>query len=501
MMGIMLLSELLKDIFLNIPSQNEVEITGLTLDSRKVKPGDLFFAIHGSHHDGRLFISQAIARGAAAILKSTTKEEVIDTDNDIPIIPILKLQEKVALIAARFYGNPAEKLRIIGVTGTNGKTSCTHFIAQALTSLKIPCGIIGTLGSGFYGSLGEAGLTTPDPIALQALLADFVAQGAQAVAMEVSSHSIDQGRVLAIPFEIGIFTNLTQDHLDYHHTMEAYASVKHRFLAELPVKNVILNTDDAYGRSWLPALVQQRNVYAYGLEQLTSNVPFVTANHIELSLKGIHADIYSPWGNEQVTLPLIGCFNLHNALAVLTALCVYGIPFREALGALNQLSAVPGRMQLFGGHQQPLVVVDYAHTPDALENVLSALKSHTKGKLICVFGCGGDRDKGKRPQMARIAEKWANQVIITSDNPRHENPEMIANEMLAGCLNPKAIQVQLDRSKAIQKSIQSSSINDCILIAGKGAERYQQIGDEKFPFDDAEQVKIYLSAYQPRLFV
>jgi UDP-N-acetylmuramoyl-L-alanyl-D-glutamate--2,6-diaminopimelate ligase len=501
MMGIMLLSELLQDILPNFPSHADVKVGRLIGDSRKIKPGDAFFAIHGSHHDGRLFISQAIQRGAVAVLKDTKIDETIDYYEGVPIIPILHLQEKVALVAARFYGNPAEKLRIIGVTGTNGKTSCTHFIAQALTSLKIPCGIIGTLGSGFYGALGEAGLTTPDPIALQALLADFVAQGAKAVAMEVSSHSIDQGRILAIPFEIGIFTNLTQDHLDYHHTMEIYANVKRRFLAEYPVKNVILNTDDMYGKSWLPTLIQQKNVYAYGLEQLESDVPLVTANQIELSLKGIHAHIYSPWGNDRVTLPLIGQFNLHNALAVLTALCVYGVPFDEALTALSQLSAVPGRMQLFGGNQQPLVVVDYAHTPDALENVLSALKSHTQGKLICVFGCGGDRDKGKRPQMARIAEHWADQVIMTSDNPRHENPEVIASEMLAGCINPKAIQVQLDRSKAIQKSIQSSSVNDCILIAGKGAERYQQIGDEKFPFDDAEQVKAYLSAYQPRMIV
>lgn len=489
----MRLANLLKDISL-VPEQADKEISHLVLDSRKVTPGDLFLAVKGTQLDGRQYIPAAISKGAVAILVDAEEDgELIQWENNIPLIPIHQLQKHLGELAARFYDFPATKLRMIGVTGTSGKTSTTHFLAQMLDAFGVRCGLIGTIGSGFYGALGDAGLTTPDAISLQALLNQFVQDGAQAVAMEVSSHSIDQGRVYAIPYEIGIFTNLSQDHLDYHGDMETYAAVKRRFLAELPTHQVIINADDARGREWIQELTPHKSVWAYSVnEKFESKASLIYTTNVKLGLNGITAVVHTPWGSGELKLPLIGQFNLSNALAVLTALCVYGIPFAAVLQHFAQLKSVPGRMQTISYPDQPLVVVDYAHKPDALEKVLQALRAHTSGKLICVFGCGGDRDRGKRPLMAKIAEELADVVIVTNDNPRHEQPEAIAAEICQGFSHPDRVHVQLDRSKAIENSIQLATPNDCVLIAGKGAEHYQQIGDEKFPFDDVNEVSKYL---------
>lgn len=476
-----------------IPTEADRPLSGLALDSRQVKEKTLFFAIKGKQLDGRQYIADAIKHGATAVLvDADTAHESLTWHDQVPLIPIYQLAKKLGKIAARFYDNPAKSLRIIGVTGTSGKTSCTHFIAQVLQSLKTPCGIIGTLGSGFYDALGTSGLTTPDAVTLQATLRQFVEQGAKAIAMEVSSHSIEQGRVNAIEFEIGIFTNLTQDHLDYHGDLETYADVKRRFLAELPTKHLIINADDAYGRKWIKELGPYKSVVAYSTRKtlsISTDIPIVYADGVKLTLQGIKAQVHTPWGAGELCLPLIGQFNLSNGLAVLSALCTYGVSLPEALHQLSQLKTVPGRMQTLGGHEQPLIVVDYAHKPDALEKVLQALRAHVEGKLCCVFGCGGERDRGKRPLMAKIAETLADHVIVTNDNPRHEKPEDIVTEILKGFSHPERVTIELDRSKAIQNSIQWASANDCVLIAGKGAERYQQIGDEKIPFDDVEKVR------------
>ncbi|MFZ2315861.1 MAG: UDP-N-acetylmuramoyl-L-alanyl-D-glutamate--2,6-diaminopimelate ligase [Gammaproteobacteria bacterium] len=484
----MLLSFLLKTA---LPAGIDREVSRLMLDSRQVKPGDLFFALKGAHVDGRRYMADAVKTGVAAILVEGAAGEVITIDEQVPIVPVQGLAQQLGEIAARFYDHPATKLRMIGVTGTNGKTSCTQLIAQGL---EVPCGIIGTLGSGFYGQLVETGWTTPDALTLQANLKQFVEKGAEAVAMEVSSHSIDQGRVNAVPFEIGIFTNLTQDHLDYHGDMETYAKVKRRFLTDWPIKHLIMNVDDVYGRRWVQEMASSRPIFAYSTKQvaLPAKVQGVYAEQINLSLQGIRARVITPWGCGQLHLPLIGQFNLSNALAVLTALCLYGIPFGTVLERLEKLKAVPGRMQTLGGQEEPLVVVDYSHTPDALESALRALRPHTSGKLICVFGCGGDRDASKRPKMSQIAEELADVVIVTNDNPRHEKPEEIIQQIMQGFNRPERVLVEFDRAKAIEKSIQLAGINDCILIAGKGAERYQQMGDEKIPFDDVERARHYL---------
>jgi UDP-N-acetylmuramoyl-L-alanyl-D-glutamate--2,6-diaminopimelate ligase len=492
----MLLSILLKEIF-QVPAESDREILQLALDSRQVGGKSLFLAVKGAQLDGRKFISGAISQGAAAVLvDADSANEPMRWQENVPIIPVYQLQKHAGELAARFYGYPAKTMRMIGVTGTSGKTSCTHFIAQSLQMLQLPCGIIGTLGSGFYGALGAAGLTTPDAVTLQATLHQFAEQGARAIAMEVSSHSIDQGRINGIEFDIGIFTNLSQDHLDYHGDMETYAAVKRRFLAELPTRHVIINADDVYGNKWINELSPHKTVIAYAMQKpssLSGRIPLIYADRIELTLQGIRAQVITPWGMGDLFLPLIGKFNLSNGLAVLAALCTYGISLPDALHCLSRLNSVPGRMQTLGGRDRPLVVVDYAHKPDALEKVLQALRAHAEGKLYCVFGCGGERDRGKRPMMARIAEQLADRVIVTNDNPRHEDPQAIISEIIKGFSHPERVSIELDRSKAIKNSIQWASVKDCVLIAGKGAERYQQIGDEKIPFDDVEKVREYLA--------
>lgn len=488
----MRLSTLLQE-YISIPQDADTDIKRLVLDSRKVAAGDLFIAIKGTALDGRKYIPNAVAQGAKAIIFSAENAaDSISFQEQVPLIPIHDLANKLGSIAARFYANPAKKMFMIGVTGTNGKTSTTHFIGQMLQALGMPCGVIGTLGSGMFGQLGEAGLTTPDPITLQAILQHMQEQGAKAVAMEVSSHSIDQGRVNGIEYQVGIFTNLTQDHLDYHGDMETYAAVKRRFFAELPTQTLIINADDMRGKQWIHELASKKKVYAYSTNAPCANIPTIYTDLIKLGLHGMSAHVHTPWGEGDLLVPLIGQFNLSNILAVITALCVQGFELSAVLQQLSKLTSVPGRMQTLGGNGKPLAVVDYSHTPDSLEKALQALRAHTEGQLICVFGCGGDRDQGKRPLMAKIAENLADRVIVTNDNPRHEEPAFILQQIMQGFIHPERVFVELDRSKAIANSIQLAKAGDCILIAGKGAERYQQLGDEKIPFDDVEQVRRYL---------
>lgn len=470
-------------------------VADLRQDSRAVLPGDVFVAMVGTQQDGRAYIPAAIAKGAAAILTEGPAGTVVDAG--VPIVSLPNLKAQLPALAAAFYGHPNQSLPLIGVTGTNGKTSCSHFIAQILHELGEPCGLMGTLGSGFYGALGEPGLTTPAACELQSLLRQFLDEGAKAVAMEVSSHSIDQGRIDGLQFETALFTNLTQDHLDYHGDMETYAGVKYRFLAEWPNKNVVINVEDPVGLQFAHTLGATRSVYVTAVHRpagLNPEWPITYADKVQLSINGVHARVKSPFGEGELTLPLIGEFNLSNALLVLSALCLHGVPFNTVITALSNITAVPGRMQTLSFPGRPLVVVDYAHTPDALDKVLSALRQHTQGKLVCVFGCGGDRDPGKRPLMAAAVEQWADHIIVTNDNPRHENPEAIAAAIMSGFAKPDQVSIELDRSKAIQKSIQYAGMGDCVLIAGKGAERYQQMGDEKFPFDDVHEAKYYLGS-------
>ncbi len=481
--------------FCDVSASCDRDITGLVLDSRSAKPGDVFFACQGTHLDGRQFIADVIAKGVTAVVaEATSHGDQPFFQQGVPIFPIKNLHHCLGRIAANFYGNPAEKLRIVGITGTNGKTSCSHFLASALHQLGAVCGIIGTIGNGLFGQIKPSSLTTPDALTLQALFANFLQQGATTVGMEVSSHSLDQGRVDSVPFEVAIFTNLTRDHLDYHGDMAAYGAAKRRLFDNALLQYAVINVDDPFGKTLVESLRGHKKTYAYSLKPTSAvGVPLIYAGQVQLDGVGLCAEVHTPWGVGELQTQLIGLFNLSNMLAILTTLCLLDVPFKAALASLANVQPVSGRMQTFGGQAQPLVIVDYAHTPDALEKVLIALKQHCQGDLYCIFGCGGDRDKGKRPMMAKIAEQYADHVIVTDDNPRYESSQVIVADIMQGFAQPDKIIVQHDRSKAIQEIIQCAKPGDCILVAGKGAETYQQIGDTKIPFSDIEKVQQNLS--------
>jgi len=463
----------------------ETEISGLALDSRLVKPGDLFFAFQGSQVDGKLFIAEAMQKGASAVL--------VDADHlvamqDTPIFFVENLRKKIGDIAAKFYHYPSQKMQMIGVTGTNGKTSCTHFIACALKQLNKACGVVGTLGSGLYGQPFIDTLTTPDPVTLQKTLADFLQKKASHVAMEVSSHSLDQDRIVGIHFAVALFTNLTRDHLDYHGTMEAYGRAKQKLFENFLVDHAVVNYDDAFGRHLLD-VVANKSAFAYSLNPQKIKTPLIYAKNITLDLHGIRATVVTPWGEGELHSQLVGQFNLSNLLGVLTTLCLLDIPLATVLQCLSHLRPVPGRMQTLGGGEHPVAVVDYSHTPDSLEKALSTLRENCQGKLYCVFGCGGDRDRGKRPVMAKIAESFADEVILTDDNPRFEDPAQIFQEVMAGFNDTTKVIAIHDRAKAITSTLAKAKKGDCVLIAGKGAEMYQIIKDEKRYFSDVKVVQ------------
>ncbi|MDR1056992.1 MAG: UDP-N-acetylmuramoyl-L-alanyl-D-glutamate--2,6-diaminopimelate ligase [Coxiellaceae bacterium] len=482
----------LSDLLLNIVPVDlkcDCLITGLTLDSRTVKKGDLFLACVGMAFDGRNFILDAVKKGAAAVLCEDSSLHITSPKN-IPIIVIANLRYHIGLIAAKFYNYPAKKLTMIGVTGTNGKTSITQHVATILTKLGIPCGVIGTIGIGLPGKLVQTINTTPDPVTLHRSLFELVAVKAKAVAIEISSHSLVQGRISGIDFDIAVFTNLTRDHLDYHGTMISYGEAKKILFSHSQLKHAVINADDEFGRSLIQEFRSSLDVYAYILsDNFFVNVPTIKAQAVKIAAPLVSAYVDTPWGTGLLQSKLLGRFNLSNLLAVLTILGIMRIGIQDVLAAISQLGAVEGRMQVFGGEKgKPMVVVDYAHTPDALEKALLNLREYCKGSLWCVFGCGGDRDQGKRPLMGRIAERLSDHVIITNDNPRIEDPQHIVDDILQGLLCAWAAKVEFDRVAAITYAINHAKAGDLVLIAGKGHEDYQIIGKEKIPSNDKEVV-------------
>ncbi len=493
-----------------------LEIAGLCNDSRRVRSGDLFLACQGASFDGAQFIDAVVQAGAIAVL--------VDADRDlpqacVPVIPVRDLSHRVAELAVRFYANPSQALHCIGVTGTNGKTSTSHFIARALQQLGCPAGVIGTNGNGFPDDLQPATHTTPDPLQLQHLLADLAVQGAESVVMEVSSHALDQQRIAGVCFRQAVFTNLTRDHLDYHGTLEHYGAAKARLFAEYGVEQAIINLDDAFGRQLAKSLPAQIDVLGYSLGRLLADpapandahVRLCRVIHAEFSTQGIKAEIDTPWGKGLLRSTLLGSFNLGNLLATVAVLCGRGFPLPRVLEQLATLPKVEGRMQPVRSEGAALVVVDYAHTPDALEKALQALRSHCEGVLWCVFGCGGDRDRGKRPLMAAVAEQCADRIVITSDNPRREDPELIIDDIVAGLRDVPGVKRQLKeqfkgplkgqdrvervvcREEAIAWTLSQAGPNDVVLLAGKGHEHYQEIQGVRYPFSDAAVVEAVLA--------
>ncbi len=466
-----------------------LEITHMTSDSREVTQNSVFVAYIGERNDGRNYIAQAIANGAKAVIYEA-ENFTWNPAWQVLHHAVPQLRKQVSEIASEFYGHPSNKLWVIGVTGTNGKTSCTQWIANAMNALGKKTAVIGTLGNGFVGQLSATNNTTPDPILLQQMLAEYLAQGAEVVAMEVSSHGLAQGRVSAVAFDIAVFTNLTHDHLDYHGNMEHYAAAK-RILFDMPcLKHAILNIDDAYGAQWAHELIAQgKAVTTYGFAKATIN-----ATKLVLNQSGLEMQVQTSQASSVLKAALYGKFNASNLLAVLASLLVSGITFEQAIKVMQELKPVAGRMQSFGGEKTPIVIVDYAHTPDALEKVLATLREQTPGQLICVFGCGGNRDVAKRAPMGKIASEIADVVIVTTDNPRDEAPEEIAAQILQGIARDCLL--ELDRTKAILTAISKASPDDIVLVAGKGHEDYQEIRGVKTPFSDVQVVTQALAEYE-----
>ena len=461
-------------------------ISRISSDSRRLGPGDAFAAYPGAHRDGRAYIPDAIARGAGAILWETQGFHW-NRAWKLPHLPIDELKAKLGFIADAVYGHPSHDLWMVGVTGTNGKTSCAHWIAAGLDAAGRRAAVLGTLGNGLIGALESGANTTPDAALLQQMLADYRAAGAQAAVMEVSSHGIDQGRVNGVAFDVALFTNLSRDHLDYHTTMAAYGAAKAKLLAWPGLRVGVINADDAFGQSLLDsARGHGHKVLSYGF----GAADVVGSGLTSLPAGGLAFTVETPWGKGRITTPLVGAFNAANLLGVLGVLLVSGVAFEPALAILAGVEAPPGRMQRLGGGDRPLVVIDYAHTPDALDKVLTALRPAVGegSELICLFGAGGERDRGKRPEMGRLAARLADRVLVTSDNPRGEDPAAIASEIVHGIRDTgnRRYSVELDRAIAIASAIGEAGRGDIVLLAGKGHETYQESNGARLPFSDAE---------------
>ena len=468
-------------------AQLGVPLVGLTADSRAVKLGSIFVAYPGTRLDGRAYIAEAVSHGAAAVIWER-RGFTWDERWEVPNLGVENLRGRISEIAGHVFGNPSDSLWMAGVTGTNGKTSVSQWIGAALDALGRRSAVIGTLGNGLVGERVEAKNTTPDPIVLQRLLADYLRRGARAVAMEVSSHGLDQGRVAGIKYDVALFTNLTRDHLDYHGTMESYAEAKFGLFSARGLKRAVINADDEIGASFAKRLGGDAMTFG------TREGARLRATQIRLSDAGVRFRIESEWGNGEVASPVLGAFNVSNLLATLGALLAAGIDFETARSAVCALQPVPGRLERVGGGAQPLVVIDYAHTPDALEKALAALRPTvaSKHQLVCVFGCGGDRDPGKRALMGEVAARLADQVIVTSDNPRGEDPLAIIEQVLAGAPGAQAIE---DRQVAVFAAIHQARAGDVVLLAGKGHETYQEIAGVRLPFSDREVARAALAEW------
>ncbi len=466
----------------------DVPVADLTLDSRQVREGSLFLACRGTRQHGLEFLPQALANGADAVLWEPAPGVTPPDDLSIPAIAVEDLSRRAGEIAARFFDHPARALHAIGITGTDGKTSTAWLVAQALESLGEPCLYVGTLGSGRVGRIVPGDNTTPDPVNLQRRLHEARLEGARAVAMEVSSHALDQARVAGITFRTAVLTNVGRDHLDYHLTLEAYAAAKKKLFTELQPSAAVLNRDDATGAAWARELAGAGpRITLYGLDGDAPEARHVIGRSLNLRASGIAFEATTHEGAARVDSRLLGRFNAYNLLAALAVLLEKGVSLARACHALSAAATVPGRIEGFRGPRaRPLVVVDYAHTPQALAQVLHAVRAHCRGKMWCVFGCGGDRDRGKRPLMGAAAAQVADRLIVTDDNPRSEDPRLIVDQILGGmtAAGRAAARVIHDRARAIEAAVRESGAEDVVVVAGKGHEDYQIYGAQRRSFSD-----------------
>ncbi|HYD61748.1 MAG TPA: UDP-N-acetylmuramoyl-L-alanyl-D-glutamate--2,6-diaminopimelate ligase [Noviherbaspirillum sp.] len=496
------MSEILAWLHANAPKAQ------LSPDSRSISPGDVFFAYPGETADGRDYIERAVEAGARAVVHEA-KNFTWDDKLALPHLAVENLLELAGDIASAYYDQPDAGMFTVAVTGTNGKTSCSQWIGKALSRAGQPTAVIGTLGvalyrSGQHGGYNATGYTTPDALQLQRRLAQLRSAGVQAIAIEASSIGLDQGRLNGMHFNVAMFTNFTRDHLDYHGSMDAYEEAKRKLFDWPGLEHAVINLDDDMGmrlvshvQSTRPSL--QITGYTTGGKSV-AGVAVLSASDIRSSHGGTVFRLDAPGGSAQVKTQLVGQFNVSNVLGVMGVMLAHGADFRSVLEAAESFTPVPGRMEQLGGHEAPLVVIDYAHTPDALEKTLSTLRDVAQqrhGKLWCVFGCGGDRDPGKRPQMGKVSQ-GADHIVVTSDNPRSEDPAKILDQIVVGIdtaqLAKDALHVIEDRASAILWAIRHAGKNDVVLLAGKGHESYQEIKGKKLPFLDADHAALALAA-------
>jgi UDP-N-acetylmuramoyl-L-alanyl-D-glutamate--2,6-diaminopimelate ligase len=492
------LGQLLRD-FASVPAHLDRAIEGITLDSRDVQPGGLFLACRGACHHGLDFVDAAVERDVGAVAFEPGPGVAPELPANIAALGVPELGRRASAIAARYYGHPSAALDVVGVTGTNGKSSVALMLAQALVHLGVDTRVIGTLGAGAPDKLSRSRLTTPDAVSVQRLLAQFRGDGAAAAVMEASSHGLDQARLEAVRFRLAIFTNLTRDHLDYHGSLAAYGEAKARLFTWPGLQGAVINLGDSFGQSLSARLDPNVSAIGYWAEEAAPPpaVPYPTLNArvLQASARGIQIEFSGDFGRASVESPVVGRFNAANLAAVLGGLLNLGVPFAAGVEALAAVRPAPGRMEPFGGDALPLVIVDFAHTPDGLDEALAAAREHTRGKLYVVFGCGGDRDAGKRSLMGAVAAGAADRVVITDDNPRSEDPEVVAAAILAGCPDRHNVRIEHDRRAAIESALAEARAGDVLVIAGKGHEIEQIVADERRPFDDRAIVRELIAAH------
>ncbi len=479
-------------VWLGIPPlASDIVLSGIETDSRKICRGDLFLALPGLASDGRDYIEAAVKAGAAAILTENSARAL--PNMGVPLFPVDDLCVRAGALISHCFKDPSRDVRVVGVTGTNGKSSIVYFLASLLDRLSTGCGTMGTLGQGRLGQLEDTGNTTADLLTTNQFIARMRDQKVGWMAMEVSSHGLDQGRVDGIRIDTAVFSNLTRDHLDYHGSMEAYGKAKGLLFARPELRHAVINSDDPWAKTICSNMLSSA-ASGHGVECLRFSLSDQSADiYLEncvLHSQGMKADIVTPWGKGHLETPLLGRFNLSNLLSAIAVLGVHGFPLAAILKEIPALGCVPGRLERRGGGEQPAVVVDYAHTPDALSSVLQALREHGSQQTVCVFGCGGDRDRGKRALMALAACEGADKVIVTTDNPRSEEPEAIIDDVLAGldAHQREKVTVIVDRADAIRRAVHEAAAGDVVLIAGKGHEVYQEIKTVRYPFNDLDEV-------------
>lgn len=487
-------------LFAGLIEDADMTFTGISFNSDQVAPGHLFFAIPGTHDSGVNYLNEAVERGAKMLVVPRCNFSEVSDKFMIPCLGVDDVRLTLADVAGKFYGNPSYNLEVVGVTGTNGKSSVCHIISSAFNNLNKSYASIGTCGAGIAGVLSKTGNTTPDPVFLQEKIQEFCAAGVEGVCLEVSSHALDQKRVGGIVFDTVVFTNLSRDHLDYHGSLEDYYKSKAEILNQRGVHTVVINCDDIYGQDLARKAAGNFNVIGYSLNpklefEGIGDIHMLYADSVVGTVRGLTIKVNSPWGSVIISCQMIGEFNVSNIMAAIAVMGSQGHDLGQISQALINVKPLVGRMSSFGGDKNsPLVVVDYAHTPDALENALKALKAHSYGRLICVFGCGGDRDQGKRPIMGQVAERHSDYIFLTDDNPRNEDPTAIIRDIEMGLLCPWAADIEHDRSLAITRAIEMAKPGDVVLVAGKGHEDYQSIANgEIIEFSDLAEVQNGLS--------